>query len=61
MLFISSYKLFSFLRYLNFHLDSFGHVGERLDKKAKVNYKIYDITTWKFNNYNTHIAQYLTK
>ena len=26
-----------------------------------VNFKIHDITTWLINNYNTHIAQYLTK
>ena len=24
-------------------------------------FKIYDVTTWSRNNYNTHIAQYLTK
>ena len=28
--------LFSFLRYLNFYLDFFDHVGKRLDKKAKI-------------------------
>ena len=31
------------------------------DKKAKVNFKFYDITNWETNNYNTHIAQYLKK
>ena len=40
MLFISPGKLFSCLRYLNFCLDIFGQVGKRLDKKAKVNFKI---------------------
>ena len=25
----------------------------------KVNFKIYDILTWKVNDYNTHIDQYL--
>ena len=34
---------------------------KRLDQRDKVNFKIYDITTWLTNNYNTHIAQYLTK
>ena len=29
--------------------------------KAKVNFKIYDVTDWTTNNYNTHIAQYLKK
>ena len=29
--------------------------------KYKINFKIYDVTTWLANNYNTHIAQYLTK
>ena len=32
-----------------------------LDWKDKVNFKIYDVTTWLTNNYNTHIAQYLAK
>ena len=27
----------------------------------KFNFKIFDVTTWFTNNYNTHIAQYLTK
>ena len=31
-----------------------------LDKKDKINFKIYDITTWLTNSCNTHIAQYLT-
>ena len=33
---------------------------KQLDYKDKVNFKIYDVTTWLINNYNTHIAQYLT-
>ena len=28
------------LRYLNFCPDFFGHVGKRLDKKVKVNFKV---------------------
>ena len=39
----------------------FGHVEKRLDSKYKVDFKIYDTTTWKTNNDNTHIAQYLKK
>ena len=42
-------KLLAALRCLNFSLDFL------------VNFKIYDVTTCLTNNYNTHIAQYLTK
>ena len=34
-------QLFSYLRYLNFCYDLLVHVGKQLDKKAKVNFKIY--------------------
>ena len=37
-------SFFSFLRYLNFCPSIFGLVGKGLDKKAKVNFKIYDNT-----------------
>ena len=37
-------KAISFLRYLYFSPGFFGYVGKRLDKKAKVNFKIYDVT-----------------
>ena len=46
-------KIFKFLRRI------FGHVKEPLDKKAKVSFKIYDVTDWEIDKYNTHIAQYL--
>ena len=39
----------------------FGYVEKRLQKKAKVNFKIYDVTDWTTNNYNTDIVQYLKK
>ena len=42
----------------------FGHEEKPLDKKAKVNFvnfEIYDVTDWKKNNDNTHIAQQLRK
>ena len=29
--------------------------------KTKVNFKIYDVTNWITNNYNTHISRYLKK
>ena len=38
----------------------FGYAGEQFDKKAKANFKIYDVTDWITNNYDRHIAQYLT-
>ena len=46
-------RIFKFLifRYIS------GHARKRLDWKAKVNFKIYDVTTSEANNYNTHIAQ----
>ena len=33
----------------------------RLDKKDKVNFKVYDVKTWFTNNCNPYVAQYLTK
>ena len=39
----------------------FDHVRKRLDQKAKVNFKIYDVTSCIINNYNTHIARCLKK
>ena len=37
----------------------FGYAEKRHDKKAMVSLKMYDVTDWTANNYNTHIAQYL--
>ena len=33
--------------------------GKQPDKKAKVNFKIYDFTIWNTDNYNKHIPKYL--
>ena len=44
------FKIFKFLSWL------FDHVEKQPDK---INFEIYDATTWKANNYNTHIGQYL--
>ena len=44
-----------FLRYLD---NLSGYVEKRLDKKAKVNFKIYDLTDWTTSNCNMHIAHY---
>ena len=48
-------KIFKFLSWI------FGHVEKRFDQKDKVNFKIYDVTTWLTNSYNKYIAQYLKK
>ena len=47
-------KVFTFLSWL------FDHIEKRFDKKAKVNFKVYDID-WEINNCSTHIAQYFKK
>ena len=36
--------------------DFCGLAGKRLDKKGKVNLKIYDVADWETNNYNIHVA-----
>ena len=51
-------KALFFLKILHFCPDFFGHVEKWLDKKNKINFKIYDVTDDK---YNTHIVQYLKK
>ena len=56
MVFIPFQKLFL---HLHFCPDFFDYVGKRLDKKAKVSFKLYNVTEWKTNNYNSHVAQYL--
>ena len=39
----------------------FVHIEKnRLDLKAKVNFKIHDVITWLTNNCNTHVVQCLT-
>ena len=45
---------------LNFS-NFFGHMEKPLDKKAKVRFKIFDITAWETNNYSTNIFQHLKK
>ena len=54
-------KALLFLKYLDFCPDVFVHVGKRVDKKVKVNFRIYDVTDWEKNNCTTHIARYLKK
>ena len=57
MLFVSPKKFFSFLRYFSFCPEFFNHVGKWLDKKAKVSFKIYDVTTWEISKYDTPVAK----
>ena len=58
---VSSKMFFPFLRYLNFWLDFFVHVGKRLDKQANVDFKIHGVIHWETNNCNIHITQYLKR
>ena len=44
-----------------FVLFFFGYLEKRLDKKATVNCRIYDVTDWTTSNCNLHIIQYLKK
>ena len=37
----------------------FGHVEKWLNKKAKIDFKIYDFIGWTTNNHHTHITQYI--
>ena len=50
-----------FLRKIGFCLGFLVILKKRLDWKDYVNFKIDDVPTWLTNNYNAHIAQYLTK
>ena len=43
------HKIFKFLSW------HFGHVAKWLEKKNRVNFKIYGVTVWLSNNCNTHI------
>ena len=43
---------------INAHLFSvFSHVRKRLDKKAKVNFKTYDLTKWITNSQSMKLGQ----
>ena len=46
MFFISSQKLFSFSRYLNFCLDFLVMQKNRLDEKDNYNFEIHNVTAW---------------
>ena len=49
-------KAFSVLQMFFFFLWLFGHEEKRLDKKAKINFKPYNVTAWTTNDYNTYIV-----
>ena len=49
------------LEMFTFLFGLFGYVEKRLDKKAMINFKIYDVIDWTRNNYNVRITQYLKK
>ena len=61
MLFMTPKKLFSLWIFSNFCADIFGHLGKRINRKTKVNFKIDEVTNWETNNYNIDFAQYLKK
>ena len=60
MLFISPHKeallILKTYRFLPWHFD---HVEKQFDEKDKINFKIYDVTTWETNNCNAHVDHYL--
>ena len=49
------------LKIFKFLFSFFVHVEKGLDSKYDIDFKIYDVTTWETNKWNTHIAQYLKK
>ena len=61
MFLFSSEQLFSFLICLHFCPDFDGYVGNRFDKKDKVNMKVYEVKNWNANNYTKQITRYLKK
>ena len=52
-------KAFFVLEIFPFLSSLFRYIEKRIDKKAKHNLKIHDVTDNTTNNYNTYIAQYL--
>ena len=54
-------KTFFILVVLTFLCYPFGYVEKELDKKAKVNFKISDVTDWTTNNYKPHTVSCLKK
>ena len=51
----------AFSRYLNVCLDFLVMLIKQLDLKDRVNFKIYNVTTWLTSNYDTHTTEYIVK
>ena len=58
---MSSEKLFSFSRYLNFSLGIFNHIEKTTWLEIKVISKFITSKTYLTNNDNTHVSQYFTE
>ena len=52
---------FLFLEIFTFLFLPFGYFEKCIDTRAKVNFKIHDVTDWTKNIYNIHIALHLKK
>ena len=57
---VSYFILKTFLEIFTFLSQLFGYVEKQLNKKVKVNFKIYDVTDWKFSNYDWILSSYNT-
>ena len=57
---VSYFILKTFLEIFTFLSQLFGYVEKQLNKKVKVNFKIYDVPDWKFSNYDWILSSYNT-
>ena len=57
---VSYFILKTFLEIFTFLSQLFGYVEKQLNKKVKVNFKIYDVTDWTFSNYDWILSSYNT-
>ena len=57
----ATYFIYSFIYFFVRYPDFFGPVGIWLDKKAGVDFKRYDVTTWETVNSNIYIEQHFKK
>ena len=57
-----SLKTLFVVKVFEFSSSLFGHIEKRLDKKAKIIFKNYDVINWETSYYKIlHITQYLKK
>ena len=54
--FYFKFKAFFVLEIFTFLSGLFRYIGRRLDEKTKVDFKIYEVTAWTTNNYNTYFS-----